>query len=63
MTFFDLYDIFFLTFKVKLKNFLMLLESLFSKKIALIYDNHIATTIICYFDKTKIQNRSSKRAY
>ena len=49
-------NIFFLIFKVKLKKFLMVLESLYSKNIALINDNHVAIAIFCYFDKTKNQN-------
>ena len=46
-------NIFSLVFKVKLKDFLMLLESLFPNKISLINDNHAAIAIFCYFDKTK----------
>ena len=42
-----------LILKVKLKDFLMLLESLFPNKIYLINDNHAAIAIFCYFDKTK----------
>ena len=56
-------NIFSIIFKVKLKNLLMLLESLFSNKISLINDNHIAIAIFSYFDKTKTRNWSSKRAY
>ena len=46
-------NIFSLVLKVKLKDFLMLLESLFPNKISLINDNHAAIAIFCYFDKTK----------
>ena len=49
-------NIFSLIFKVKLKDFLMLLESLFPNKISLINDNHVAIATFCYFDKTKSRN-------
>ena len=41
----------------------MLLKSLFSNKISLINDNHVAIATFYYFDKTKSRNWSSKRAY
>ena len=39
-------NICFLIFKVKLKDLLMLLESLFSNKISVINDNHVAIAIL-----------------
>ena len=38
------------TFKVKLREFLMLLESLSSKRVILINDNPAAIAVFCYFD-------------
>ena len=40
-------------FEVKLREFLMLLESLSSKRIILINDNQVAIAIFYYFDSNK----------
>ena len=57
--------------RVKTKNYLTFFpyflrsnsKSLFSNKISLINDNHVAIAIFYYFDKTKSRDWSSKRAY